>query len=128
MELWLALPWRTKPPARCRRTPPLRTKHSPDDQREYQPGSPDALEQQAPEPLRVDLSQHAPPQLLGDVSGTFQDLALSRVDLDHSDPGGQLEIAVLKDRKSTRLNSSHDQISYAVFCLKKKKKKLIIIP
>src|SRR5206468_2767722 len=26
------------------------------------------------------------------------------------------------DRKSTRLNSSHDQISYAVFCLKKKKK------
>src|SRR2546421_8518120 len=28
------------------------------------------------------------------------------------------------DRKSTRLNSSHDQISYAVFCLKKKKKKL----
>src|SRR2546421_9727354 len=27
-----------------------------------------------------------------------------------------------RDRKSTRLNSSHDQISYAVFCLKKKKK------
>src|SRR5216683_4259301 len=27
------------------------------------------------------------------------------------------------DRKSTRLNSSHDQISYAVFCLKKKTKK-----
>src|SRR2546421_9456373 len=26
------------------------------------------------------------------------------------------------DRKSTRLNSSHDQISYAVFCLKKKNK------
>src|SRR2546428_9911389 len=26
-----------------------------------------------------------------------------------------------QDRKSTRLNSSHDQISYAVFCLKKKK-------
>src|SRR5690348_7306309 len=28
----------------------------------------------------------------------------------------------LKDRKSTRLNSSHPSISYAVFCLKKKKK------
>src|SRR5688572_32286461 len=28
-----------------------------------------------------------------------------------------------QDRKSTRLNSSHSQISYAVFCLKKKKKK-----
>src|SRR2546421_6457798 len=31
--------------------------------------------------------------------------------------------ALVEDRKSTRLNSSHDQISYAVFCLKKKKKK-----
>src|SRR2546427_6657817 len=31
------------------------------------------------------------------------------------------------DRKSTRLNSSHSQISYAVFCLKKKKKKEINI-
>src|SRR3989440_3439336 len=29
------------------------------------------------------------------------------------------------DRKSTRLNSSHDQISYAVFCLKKKKKRVL---
>src|SRR2546430_11693089 len=31
--------------------------------------------------------------------------------------------ARIQDRKSTRLNSSHSQISYAVFCLKKKKKK-----
>src|SRR2546430_8940656 len=31
------------------------------------------------------------------------------------------------DRKSTRLNSSHSQISYAVFCLKKKNEKLISI-
>src|SRR2546430_5528024 len=30
-------------------------------------------------------------------------------------------VAVHEDRKSTRLNSSHSQISYAVFCLKKKK-------
>src|SRR2546427_7863557 len=29
-------------------------------------------------------------------------------------------VDVLRDRKSTRLNSSHSQISYAVFCLKKK--------
>src|SRR5206468_13019773 len=36
-------------------------------------------------------------------------------------PGEQRRDAL--DRKSTRLNSSHDQISYAVFCLKKKKKK-----
>src|SRR3989475_9594101 len=33
---------------------------------------------------------------------------------------GQAEAS--RDRKSTRLNSSHSQISYAVFCLKKKKK------
>src|SRR2546427_9205309 len=32
-------------------------------------------------------------------------------------------LVVGADRKSTRLNSSHSQISYAVFCLKKKKKK-----
>src|SRR2546430_3994311 len=32
------------------------------------------------------------------------------------------------DRKSTRLNSSHSQISYAVFCLKKKKKKHAQLP
>src|SRR2546427_11041448 len=31
-------------------------------------------------------------------------------------------LAQVEDRKSTRLNSSHSQISYAVFCLKKKKK------
>src|SRR2546430_12300869 len=30
----------------------------------------------------------------------------------------------LRDRKSTRLNSSHSQISYAVFCLKKKKQQI----
>src|SRR5690349_21863597 len=32
-----------------------------------------------------------------------------------------------QDRKSTRLNSSHVEISYAVFCLKKKKKRLKIM-
>src|SRR2546427_5151178 len=45
--------------------------------------------------------------------------------------GSELDLLVLeqpahqlgaRDRKSTRLNSSHSQISYAVFCLKKKKK------
>src|SRR2546422_6853742 len=34
--------------------------------------------------------------------------------------------AASQDRKSTRLNSSHGYISYAVFCLKKKKKKIRI--
>src|SRR2546430_8080601 len=41
------------------------------------------------------------------------------------EPGGlqrqQPRLLDLEDRKSTRLNSSHSQISYAVFCLKKKK-------
>src|SRR2546421_5257390 len=40
--------------------------------------------------------------------------AADRAEADDAELGG--------DRKSTRLNSSHDQISYAVFCLKKKKK------
>src|SRR5438445_1800591 len=38
-------------------------------------------------------------------------------------PGQFVTMLRAKDRKSTRLNSSHANISYAVFCLKKKKKK-----
>src|SRR2546430_5666459 len=38
------------------------------------------------------------------------------------DPGGRGQPRPNQNRKSTRLNSSHSQISYAVFCLKKKKK------
>src|SRR2546427_7156593 len=44
------------------------------------------------------------------------DLLVAQVRFDANPGLGQ-------DRKSTRLNSSHSQISYAVFCLKKKKKK-----
>src|SRR5690554_7461685 len=36
--------------------------------------------------------------------------------------GSTAKTAAMADRKSTRLNSSHVRISYAVFCLKKKKK------
>src|SRR3712207_8936765 len=40
--------------------------------------------------------------------------------------GGQKQrIGIARDRKSTRLNSSHANISYAVFCLKKKKSTLL---
>src|SRR5206468_11786929 len=42
---------------------------------------------------------------------------------DPGDADRRDDSAGARDRKSTRLNSSHDQISYAVFCLKKKKKK-----
>src|SRR2546422_4740855 len=38
------------------------------------------------------------------------------------EPGRSPVVAADEDRKSTRLNSSHGYISYAVFCLKKKKK------
>src|SRR2546428_9074751 len=43
----------------------------------------------------------------------------AHVDALHLSGSDRLDLAL--DRKSTRLNSSHDQISYAVFCLKKKK-------
>src|SRR3712207_7019236 len=45
-----------------------------------------------------------------------------RLGVDHDIPGRELHVSPAKteDRKSTRLNSSHANISYAVFCLKKK--------
>src|SRR2546430_11476331 len=46
--------------------------------------------------------------------------ALGRVHVAHP---LHLPLRYARDRKSTRLNSSHSQISYAVFCLKKKKVK-----
>src|SRR2546430_7130037 len=42
--------------------------------------------------------------------------------ISEEEKGRRLAILQDQDRKSTRLNSSHSQISYAVFCLKKKKK------
>src|SRR3712207_7791431 len=41
------------------------------------------------------------------------------------DVTGVTGLKILRDRKSTRLNSSHANISYAVFCLKKKTQSLI---
>src|SRR3712207_8445923 len=41
----------------------------------------------------------------------------------HDEEAGILDTLAAVDRKSTRLNSSHANISYAVFCLKKKTKK-----
>src|SRR5690348_18025227 len=53
----------------------------------------------------------------------FRDVGLGKEGLDDGagDAGAQVDLA-FQDRKSTRLNSSHPSISYAVFCLKKKKK------
>src|SRR5438034_11835711 len=53
-------------------------------------------------------------EVLGRRSIFFPEIATSR---------GSLSTKQKLDRKSTRLNSSHTVISYAVFCLKKKKKK-----
>src|SRR5438270_9819145 len=54
-----------------------------------------------------------------------RDLGAADADGDAVQPAGQSQDARREatsgDRKSTRLNSSHSQISYAVFCLKKKK-------
>src|SRR5947208_11527596 len=49
----------------------------------------------------------------------------TNVALDNRGAGGEgvSELYSFSDRKSTRLNSSHQIISYAVFCLKKKKKR-----
>src|SRR5699024_12847425 len=49
-------------------------------------------------------------------------VAAGRVVAGHIGAHDRFEYTVIGDRKSTRLNSSHVSISYAVFCLKKKKK------
>src|SRR5207244_13124795 len=54
---------------------------------------------------------------LGGAAGTLAGLGDAAVDL----PGALARrLGLIEDRKSTRLNSSHQIISYAVFCLKKK--------
>src|SRR5690349_22417936 len=61
-------------------------------------------------------------ELLG-VHGTAVRAQAVRVRRLRSGPAGApRQLAATPDRKSTRLNSSHVEISYAVFCLKKKKK------
>src|SRR5690348_17482502 len=47
--------------------------------------------------------------------------------LHKSDPQDQREGEIREDRKSTRLNSSHPSISYAVFCLKKKNSHIQVV-
>src|SRR5205085_2907357 len=61
---------------------------------------------------------------IGDRRGTFPGMLAHRTfHIVIVKDGQGIGITMWKDRKSTRLNSSHSQISYAVFCLKKKKKK-----
>src|SRR5688572_32612376 len=58
-------------------------------------------------------------------NGTFEAAtagAIANCDLTLVDGGAVSSDKVAGDRKSTRLNSSHSQISYAVFCLKNKRR------
>src|SRR5690625_6226183 len=65
--------------------------------------------------------RHLPPRAPLGVDQVHQP-ALHGVD-DRRHPGGDGRILGTEDRKSTRLNSSHVAISYAVFCLKQKNRR-----
>src|SRR3712207_6926885 len=72
-------------------------------------------------PLRREGTTTAPPLARRGEQVVLPPLA-------QEEPGGQPQTRVqqVRDRKSTRLNSSHANISYAVFCLKKKTTELKI--
>src|SRR3712207_7211948 len=77
-------------------------------------------------PLRVQqLEDGFPVHIRGDVQTCDVQDGGGQVDVEHDVgiPGGGR-----RDRKSTRLNSSHANISYAVFCLKKKTKYQLVAP
>src|SRR2546426_3943884 len=71
------------------------------------------------------VSTGTPAMFLHPAEGAHGDIGIAHKDdviLAISKSGESDELIGLLDRKSTRLNSSHLVISYAVFCLKKKKK------
>src|SRR3712207_7341751 len=63
--------------------------------------------------------RHLDVDVLGEEGARRGDAAVGLLPVDENDADG-LHPPILRDRKSTRLNSSHANISYAVFCLKKK--------
>src|SRR5207249_12027141 len=93
--------------------------------------------QESAEPLRLwdRRGDHREPR--GQVLAQLQGIGREREFVDHEGANSDIEAFAVSrklivasssqhervDRKSTRLNSSHVSISYAVFCLKKKKKK-----
>ncbi len=70
----------------------------------------------------TDLTQD---EVISKVSSIFdvKDIVINTDDIQFKIEDKDFKSKFVKDRKSTRLNSSHVVISYAVFCLKKKKKK-----
>src|SRR3712207_8138278 len=69
---------------------------------------------------RTEDSAFGPSDRIGQLTMRNLDIADSRAKLEQYAALGMVGSG--QDRKSTRLNSSHANISYAVFCLKKKKK------
>src|SRR5258708_24907290 len=69
------------------------------------------------------LFRSAQPLVFSAVAQEFHDLLQILLGLVDAEAKQDLQeiVKFLRDRKSTRLNSSHQIISYAVFCLKKKK-------
>src|SRR5688572_32329121 len=76
-----------------------------------------------PAPRRQADAQGGPPDGVrgGRVREEEENGEEHELDRDQAEPRGHDEGGEGEDRKSTRLNSSHSQISYAVFCLKKKR-------
>src|SRR2546426_6338958 len=76
---------------------------------------------------KMDIAERRAPQdgaIRVKIEQREVDLRVSSLPILH---GEKMVLRVTEDRKSTRLNSSHLVISYAVFCLKKKKKQHNII-
>src|SRR6266478_7544159 len=72
---------------------------------------------------RLHVHSQFTPQSDAEISGAACDLRrIGACDQGFRRDAASVDAGAAEDRKSTRLNSSHSQISYAVFCLKKKKK------
>src|SRR5206468_7837611 len=82
-----------------------------------------SLMSETPLPLRQnrDFMLLQSGQLLSTLGNQASAIAYPLLTLSLTHSPAKAGLAAFADRKSTRLNSSHDQISYAVFCLKKKK-------
>src|SRR2546422_6618851 len=73
--------------------------------------------------LPISLDSFAPVSSSAPIGTALRNDSMARRRLPWSASIRSSECAASLDRKSTRLNSSHGYISYAVFCLKKKKQK-----
>src|SRR2546427_1728623 len=85
------------------------------------PPGPEAMSSIAPARTEAPAAAHAIPTALWLATVVLVTLNLRPFLTAIGPLGPQIQRDQDQDRKSTRLNSSHSQISYAVFCLKKKK-------